>query len=173
MEREQLFPLPGEDFMHYSRERNTLHVFDGPNAYHHRKMFLYGRFIQFHSKLKTKNQYLGKEWFITGMGDALSTHRWDGERLELAASLLLDSDNRASRAIQSGLLEKLASRDLSIDDMDDWVRGNRLVLTPQWGGWDERGSGHGGHSPRAWHAAHRLGLFAEGLQGVFEGVVLE
>ncbi len=120
MERDQEFPLPGFNYVFYSRKQDTLYLHDEANTYHGRKMFLYGLFLQFHVKLKSKNQYLGQEWFITGMADALSTHRWDGEQLELGARMPLMENNRASLGIARGLLQRLADGELSSEDLSDW-----------------------------------------------------
>ena len=120
MQHQQEFPLPGATFVHHSPERDALYLHDELNRYHARKMLLYGLFLQFHYRIKTKNEYLGKEWFITGMADALSTHRWDGETLELGARLSLDCDNRAKLATTRGILEKLQDGELTPQDLSDW-----------------------------------------------------
>ena len=120
MEREEEFPLPGVNFVHHAPDRDTLFLHDEADRYHARKMFLYGLFLQFHHGLKSKNQYLGKEWFITGMADARSTHVWTGKQLELGARRLLTTENRSSLAMARGLMGRITDGVLSLEDMSDW-----------------------------------------------------
>jgi hypothetical protein len=120
MEREEEFPLPGVNFVHHAPDRDTLFLHDEHDRYHARKMYLYGLFLQFHHGLKAKNQYLGKEWFITGMADATSTHVWTGKKLELGARRLLTTENRSSLALARGLMGRISDGVLSLEDMSDW-----------------------------------------------------
>lgn len=120
MEYEQVFALPGHQFVHFDAERNTVYVHGMGGLYHGRKMMLYGLFLQFHRGSKPKNENLGKEWFITGMADALSTHRWRDGKLELGARRLLQHENRARLAIDRDVMAKLQDGKLSPQELSDW-----------------------------------------------------
>ncbi|MCB9916238.1 MAG: hypothetical protein H6828_14005 [Planctomycetes bacterium] len=133
MEREEEFPLPGVNFVHHAPARDTVFLHGEPDLYHARKMLLYGLFLQFHHGLKAKNQYLGGEWFLTGMADALSTHTWDGEHLVLGARRLLTTENRASLALYRNVLQRISDRVLSIEDMSDWDVRWALTAYLLWG----------------------------------------
>lgn len=120
MGHQQVFPLPGTNWIHYEPRLETVYVYGDLDAYHARKMLLYGLFRQYHLRCKSKNQDLTREWFITGMADAFSTHGWNGARLELGAHRLLTSEQRASLAVARGALDKLSDGELSIEDLSDW-----------------------------------------------------
>lgn len=120
MTHEQVFALPGVHFVHYEPKLETIYVYGDPQEYHTRKMLLYGLFRQYHLRCKSKNQGLTREWFITGMADALSTHSWNGTDLKLAAQRKLATQNRASLAVAREALAKVADGELSIDDLSDW-----------------------------------------------------
>jgi len=120
MEHEQVFPLPETYWVHYEPKVETLYVYGELDGYHARKMLLYGLFRQYHLRCKSKNRHLTKEWFITGMADAFSTHDWDGETLVLGARRRLAHEHRASLAVRRGTLPRIADGELSVEDLGDW-----------------------------------------------------
>lgn len=120
LDLEQEVPPSRVDFVHYSPERKTIYVYGKPGSVWRRKWLLFGLFQDFHRSLKAKNRDLELEWYVTGMADAFSTHRWDGETLELAAHMALPANNRAHAGVQRGALDKIRDGEISIEDLGDW-----------------------------------------------------
>jgi len=120
MEHEQVFPLPGTNWVHYEPRVETVYVHGKLDSYYTRKMLLYGLFRQYHLRCKSKNRHLTKEWFITGMADVFSTHDWNGEALVLGARRRLAHEHRASLAVSRGALTRIADGELSVEDLAEW-----------------------------------------------------
>jgi len=120
LDLEQEVPPPRVDYVHFSQERRTVYVYGDPQTHWGRKWLLYGLFQEFHWTLKAKNRYLDREWYITGLADALSTHTWDGKNLKLGAHLVLPENNRGHAALQRGALARIEDGDITLEDLGDW-----------------------------------------------------
>ena len=120
MDLEQEVPPKETLYQHYSPDRKTVYVYEGESDYSTNKWLLYGTFLDFHRDLKPKNKALAKEWFVTGMADALSTHSWRDGDLQLGSRLVLARNNRARNSIGYGVLPYIEDGEVSQDDLMKW-----------------------------------------------------
>jgi hypothetical protein len=120
MDLEQEVPPEETLYQHFSPDRKTVYVYEGESDYATNKWLLFGTFLDFHRDLKPKNKALAKEWFVTGMADALSTYSWRDGDLQLGSRLVLAWNNRAVTSIENGVLPYIEDGEVSQDDLQRW-----------------------------------------------------
>jgi hypothetical protein len=73
------------DALCYVPERDLVLIYRQPSAWFTRRMALHGAWQQFHCRAKSKHADLVNTWYVLGLAEQISQHRWDGRKLELAA----------------------------------------------------------------------------------------
>jgi len=76
---------PKLDTLCYVPERDLVVLYRQPSVWFTRRLVLHGAFQQFHFRAKAKHADLLNTWFVLGLAEQLSQHRWDGRALELGA----------------------------------------------------------------------------------------
>lgn len=75
-------PPRGAGGYYWPRTR-TAHLYRQPTAYFTRTLLLHEAAHQFHYLARTRNRAPRAHWYIEGVAEHLSWHRWDGKTLEL------------------------------------------------------------------------------------------
>jgi len=111
-----IVPEHGLDYLYFDPQSATVYCYQQPSRWLTRRLALHGGLQQFHCKAKSKHADMVNTWFVLGLAEQLSRHRWDGKTLELAAHPLvtaIDLPWQATRLLEGDLrLETFAEAGL-------------------------------------------------------------
>ncbi len=91
------------DALYFLPERNTLYLYRQPTRWLTRRLALHGTFQQLHYRAKSKHTDMVNTWFVLGLAEQLSNHRWDGKALQVAPRLqisMTDLPGQAARVLK-------------------------------------------------------------------------
>jgi len=86
---------------HYDAATETVLVRAQATGYMTRVQLLRACLRQFHHLSKAKNEGLLGHWFVVGLSEVVSMHRWNGARLEVGAKLALSAIDLPAMALDS------------------------------------------------------------------------
>lgn len=86
------------DALYFLPERNTLYLYRQPTRWLTRRLALHGTFQQMHYRAKSKHMDMVNTWFVLGLAEQLSNHRWDGKTLQLAPRLQISMTDLPGQA---------------------------------------------------------------------------
>jgi hypothetical protein len=99
---------PGDavDYLYFDPLSSTVFLYRQPSRWFTRRLALHGCLQQFHCRAKSKHADLVNAWYVLGLAEQVSQHRWDGKTLELAAHpriTVIDLPWQAARMLDGGL----------------------------------------------------------------------
>lgn len=98
----------------FSPYNRGVYMYRQPSAVFTRMMVIYAAVLQYHALCKGKNIDLDTTWFVHGLAQTLSVHRWDGVKVELGVSPRLCVVDYPARA-----LEALGGPSFELDTKDE------------------------------------------------------
>ncbi len=98
----------------FSPYNRGVYMYRQPSAVFTRMMVIYAAVLQYHALCKGKNIDLDTTWFVHGLAQTLSVHRWDGVKVELGVSPRLCVVDYPARA-----LEALGGPGFELDTKDE------------------------------------------------------
>ena len=117
----------GIDTLWFELQSGVIYAYEQGTPWLTRAFALHGAFQQFHYAARSKDRDLAHTWYVLGLAEHLSIHRWNGRRLTLGADPVVCWKDMPALALDDlGALRTSLSR-LAEDDCNDAVISWALV----------------------------------------------